>query len=89
MKISELFDIDQPDLTEGGKKDGKEDWLPKLCRSSKSNKELGASNLAACKSRGLRAREGGKSHKVGDKRVKVDGKKIKGAKHGGPLPDWS
>ena len=83
MKINELYDIDQLDLTE------EEDWLVKLCKSSKSNKELGASNLAACKSRGLRAREGGKSHKVGDKRLKVDGKKIKGAAHGGPLPDWS
>jgi hypothetical protein len=32
---------------------------------------------------------GGKSHKVGHERVNVRGKKIKGKKYGGPLPDWS
>jgi hypothetical protein len=50
---------------------------------------LGASNLASCKSQGYRSRDGGKSHKVGSERVKVRGKKIKGKKYGGPLPDWS
>ena len=59
-----------------------------LCLSTKSNKELGASNLASCKSQGLRAREGKKSHLVGKKRVTVGGKKLKGHKYGGPLPGW-
>lgn len=58
-----------------------------LCLSTKSNKELGSSNLASCKSQGLRAREGKKSHLVGKKRITVGGKKIKGHKYGGPLPD--
>jgi hypothetical protein len=59
----------------------------KLCVSRKSNAELGASNLASCKSQGLRSREGKKSHKIGRQRVTVGGKKIKGKKYGGPLPD--
>jgi hypothetical protein len=64
----------------------------KLCKSSKSNKDLGASNLASCKSQGLRRREGKKSHKLGrskKSRTKMDGKKIKGKQYGGPLPDYS
>lgn len=60
-----------------------------LCSSTKSDAELGASNLASCKSQGLRARDGKKSHKVGNKRITVGGKKIKGQKYGGKLPDWS
>jgi len=60
-----------------------------LCKSGKPDSALGASQLASCKSQGYRARDGGKSHKVGSDRVKVRGKKIKGKKYGGPLPDWS
>ena len=59
-----------------------------LCTSGKPDSALGASNLATCKSQGYRSREGGKSHKIGDTRTKVRGKKIKGKKYGGPLPDW-
>lgn len=61
----------------------------KLCQSGKPDSALGASQLASCKSQGYRSREGGKSHKVGSERVKVRGKRIKGKKYGGPLPDWS
>ena len=60
-----------------------------LCTSGKPDSALGASQLSSCKSQGYRAHEGGKSHKVGSERVKVRGKKIKGKKYGGPLPDWS
>ncbi len=60
-----------------------------LCMSSKSNKALGASQLSSCKSQGYRSHEGNMSHKIGNTRVKVRGKKIKGKKYGGPLPDWS
>lgn len=60
-----------------------------LCQSGKPDSALGASQLASCKSQGYRSRDGGKSHKVGHERVKVRGKKIKGKKYGGPLPDWS
>jgi hypothetical protein len=62
---------------------------PSLCRSSRPNSKLGASALASCKSQGLRTRSGKKSHKVGKRRIKVGGKKIKGKAYGGPLPDWS
>jgi len=61
----------------------------KLCRSSTPNSKLGASALASCKSQGLRTRSGKKSHKIGKKRVTVGGKKLKGKKHGGQLPDYS
>ena len=61
----------------------------KLCKSGKPDSALGASQLASCKSQGYRSRDGAKSHKVGRDRVKVGGKKIKGKKYGGPLPDWS
>ncbi len=64
----------------------------KLCKSSTPDEDLGASNLASCKSQGLRARDGEKSHKLGKSpksRVTVGGHRIKGRKYGGPLPDWS
>ena len=60
-----------------------------LCTSGKPDSALGASQLASCKSQGYRSRDGGKSHKIGSERVKVRGKRIKGKKYGGPLPDWS
>jgi hypothetical protein len=60
-----------------------------LCTSGKPDAALGASQLASCKSQGYRSRDGGKSHKIGGQRQKVRGKRIKGKKYGGPLPDWS
>jgi hypothetical protein len=60
-----------------------------LCTSGKPDSALGASQLASCKSQGYRSRDGGKTHKVGADRIGVRGKKIKGKKYGGPLPDWS
>jgi len=60
-----------------------------LCTTGKPDSALGASQLASCKSQGYRSRDGGKSHKVGSERIKVRGKRIKGKKYGGPLPDWS
>ena len=64
----------------------------KVCLSSTPDDDLGASQLASCKSQGLRARDGNKSHKLGKSpksRVKVGGHKLKGKKYGGKLPDWS
>ena len=64
----------------------------KLCVSNVSDEALGASALASCKSQGLRARDGKKSHLIGHGaskvRITVGGKKIKGKAHGGPLPDY-
>jgi len=63
-----------------------------LCTSGRPDTDLGASNLASCKSQGLRARDGEKSHLIGhgnsSVRITVGGKKIKGKKYGGPLPDY-
>ncbi len=85
MKINEF--VTQEELSAIDEKASKA-----LCGSSKSNKELGASNLASCKSQGLRAREGNKSHLIGhgksSVRITVGGKKIKGKTYGGPLPDY-
>ena len=50
---------------------------------------LSASALASCKCQGFKARTGNKSHKIGNRRITVGGKRIKGDKCGGPLPDWS
>ena len=79
MKIQEI--LEGIDLDEKASR--------KLCLSQKSDSELGASNLSSCKSQGLRARDGKKSHKIGKHRETVGGKKIKGRRYGGPLPDWS
>ena len=81
MKINDI-------ITETIKAELDEKASRALCLSTKANADLGASNLASCKSQGLRAREGKKSHKVGKKRITVGGKKIKGDKYGGPLPDY-
>jgi hypothetical protein len=83
MRIDELFTREE-DLA---------DWQASrsLCTSSKPNSAIGASALASCKSQGHRRREGNKSHKMGPEkgsRVKVGGKKIKGKKYGGKLPDY-
>jgi hypothetical protein len=85
MKINELVSReDMPELDERASR--------KLCLSSAPNQDLGASNLASCKSQGLRARAGKKSHLIGhgksSVRITVGGKKIKGKKYGGPLPDY-
>lgn len=78
MKISEV--ITKPTAEAKASKE--------LCTSSTPDKKLGASQLASCKSQGYRSRDGDKSHKIGPKRVKMGGKKIKGKKYGGPIPDW-
>lgn len=95
-ELPERFvDLDFPlndDLMYGTASDHNLDEEPasrSLCTSGKPDSALGASQLASCKSQGYRSREGGKSHKVGSDRIKVRGKKIKGKKYGGPLPDWS
>lgn len=82
-----LARVDTPDdLAEAGKASRA------LCTSGRPDADLGASNLASCKSQGLRARDGEKSHLITagkrNVRVTVGGKKIKGKKYGGPLPDY-
>ena len=50
---------------------------------------LPASWLASCKSQGKKKRTGARKQKIGNKTVRVAGKRIKGRKYGGPLPDYS
>jgi hypothetical protein len=78
-----LQDID-PELQELAEKASRA-----LCKSNAPDSKLGASNLSSCKSQGLRARSGKRKHTIGKHRDKVAGKKIKGKKYGGPLPDYS
>jgi hypothetical protein len=55
-----------------------------LCRSSK---RLGSSDHSSCVSQGLRAHQSkGKGHTDGQGSY-IKGKKIRGSKYGGPLPD--
>jgi hypothetical protein len=57
---------------------------PDLCRSSK---RLGSSDHSSCVSQGLRAHQSkGKGHTDGQGNY-IKGKKIRGSKYGGPLPD--
>ena len=84
MKVFEF--ISQEELADLDEKASR-----KLCVSTKSNKDLGASNLASCKSQGLRRREGNKSHLMGkgpESRMTMGGHKVKGKKYGGKIPDW-
>ena len=81
MRIDELY-TNEDDI---------EEWkaTKKLCKSNRSNASLGASALASCKSQGFRRRESKVKHTINRKRQKITGRKIKGKKYGGPLPDWS
>lgn len=81
MRIDELL-TEQIDIDEW--KASKE-----LCKSNRSDSSLGASALSSCRSQGLRARKSKVKHTIGKSRKKITGKKIKGKKYGGPLPDWS
>ena len=78
MKINEFVTQEELEIID-------EKASRKLCNSTKSNKDLGASNLSSCKSQGLRAREGGTLITMGKKRGKTVGKKLKGEKYGGPV----
>lgn len=59
-----------------------------LCKSSKSDKKLGASQLSSCISQGFRARDTEKKFTINKKRKSIKGKKVKGGNYGGPLPVW-
>lgn len=62
----------------------------KLCKSNRSDSSLGASALSSCKSQGYRARDSKVNARYGGskKRRPIKGK-VRGAKYGGPLPDYS
>ena len=57
-----------------------------LCKSSKPNDALSASDLSSCKSQGLRARETNRKYKIGGVTKGISGKKVRGGKYGGNLP---
>ena len=57
-----------------------------LCKSSKPNDALSASDLSSCKSQGLRARETKRKYKIGGQTQGISGKKVRGKKYGGNLP---
>ena len=57
-----------------------------LCKSNTPNSELGASQLASCKSQGLRARDTKRKYHIGGVTKGISGKKVRGKKYGGNLP---
>ena len=61
-----------------------EEWKASkaLCKSSKSDKAIGASALSSCRSQGLRSRDSEKDHKYDGKRQKVGNATVKGKKYG-------
>lgn len=56
---------------------------------SKPASTLPASWISSCKSQGKRKRTGSRREKIAGKTQTVAGKRIKGKKYGGPLPDYS
>ena len=56
---------------------------------SKPASSLPASWVSSCKSKGKMKRTGERGYNYGGKTQKVAGKRIKGKKYGGPLPDYS
>lgn len=68
-----------------------EEWKAskQLCQSNRADNSLGASALSSCKSQGYRRRDTKVRHTIGKKRQNITGRKVKGKKYGGPLPDWS
>ena len=56
---------------------------------SKPKSSLPASWVSSCKSQGKRKRTGNRPEKIRGKTQRVAGKRIKGKKYGGPLPDYS
>ena len=57
-----------------------------LCKSSTPDKDLGASQLASCKSQGLRKRTTKRKYHIGGVTKGISGKKVRGGKYGGNLP---
>ena len=77
MKIAEIYIIDE---NIGPAPRG-------VC--SKPASSLPASWVSSCTSQGKRKRTGSRDEKIDGRTQKVAGKKIKGKKYGGPLPDYS
>ena len=79
---SRIIDMEDDDhwLMEGGKAS------KAYCRAkSKNRSNMGASQLSSCISQGyISHKTKGKSVKVADRRIKLDGVKMKGEKYGGP-----
>ena len=79
MKIYELLDVNL---------DEKIGPAPRgACNRPKS--QLPASWISSCKSQGKMARDGHRPEKIHGKTQTVGGKRVRGKKYGGPLPDYS
>jgi hypothetical protein len=77
MRIQEVISLSEKKQTRDRGKASR-----KLCASPK---KLGASDQSSCVAQGLRSRNSGKKHKG----KSIDGRKVKAAKYGGPLKDYS
>lgn len=80
MKINEI--VSEAKKKKGrGTKGPKQGW--KAYCTNTPNDKMPSSWLSSCKARGHVARSTGKTQKVGNKRVKLDGKKARSEKYGG------
>jgi len=79
------IDVDDDELDERGKASHA------LCTGGLPDADLSKSDLDSCKSQGLRARDTNSKFTLtpGGKPVSIKGKKVKGKKYGGPLPDYT
>lgn len=78
MKVYEII------ANEDGKSHGPSQGWKSYCKNT-ARKNMSASWESGCVSRGLLSRQTGKSQKIGNKRVSLDGKRIASQKHGGPV----
>lgn len=54
------------------------------CRNTPKSK-MSASWLSSCKAQGFVARDTGKTQKIGNKRVKLNNRRLKSQRYGGPV----
>jgi len=75
MRVFEVISEDNDGPSQGWKA---------YCQNTPADK-MSASWLSSCKARGYKSRDTGKSQKMGNSRVDLDGKKLKSEKYGGPV----
>lgn len=75
MKVFEVVSEDGNGPSQGWKA---------YCQNTPAEK-MSASWLSSCKARGYKSRDTGKSQKMGNTRVSLDGKKLKSQQYGGPV----
>lgn len=88
MKIFEIVEPSLEVLAEKKKKRKRKSSGTKptkhYCRNTPKSK-MSASWLSSCKAQGLVSRDTGKTQKIGNKRVKLNNRRLKSQSYGGPV----